>query len=105
MAEEINFLTHQKKKKKKKNEKNFIIRILFSFKLSNREEGNLPFRLKENTNSKNMSESCLHDEIPECSCVNGPIKSDIALYISKKQKQIITDKTQMKTQTIYRSLQ
>ena len=52
-----------------------------------------------------MSESCLHDEIPECSCVNGPIKSDIALYISKKQKQIITDKTQMKTQTIYRSLQ
>ena len=26
-----------------------------------------------------MSESCINDEIPECKCVNGPIKSDIAL--------------------------
>ena len=26
-----------------------------------------------------MSESCINDEIPACKCVNGPIKSDIAL--------------------------
>ena len=45
MAEEIKFLRQQKKKKK--NENNFIIRILFSLKLSNREEGNLSFRLKK----------------------------------------------------------
>ena len=34
-----------------------------------------------------MSESCLYDEIPECKCVNGPIKSDIALYISKNKNK------------------
>ena len=76
MAEEIKFL-RQQTKKNKKDEKNFIIRILFSLKLSNREDGNL----LKNTNSKNMSESCLYDEIPECKYVNGPTKSDIALYI------------------------
>ena len=27
-----------------------------------------------------MSESCINDEIPVCKCVNGPIKSDIALH-------------------------
>ena len=48
-----------------------------------------------------MYESCINDEIPEFKCVNGPIKSDIALH---KKKTIIT-KTQMKTQTIYRVLQ
>ena len=83
MAEEIKFLRQQKKKKKK----NFIIRILFSLNLSNREEGNLSYRLKKNTNSINMSESCLYDEIPECKCVNGAIKSDIALYISKNKNK------------------
>ena len=41
MAEEIKFLRQQKKK-----ENNFI-RILFSLKLSNREEGNLSYRLKK----------------------------------------------------------
>ena len=34
-----------------------------------------------------MSESCLYDEIPESKCVNGPIKSDIALYISKNKNK------------------
>ena len=33
-----------------------------------------------------MSESCINDEIPECKCVNGPIKSDIALYKNNKNK-------------------
>ena len=73
MAQEIKFLSEQK------NENNFIIRILFSLKLSNREEDNLSYSLK-NTNSKNISESCINDDSPECKCVNGPIKSDIALY-------------------------
>ena len=41
MAEEIKFLREQK------NEKNSIIRILFSLKLSNLEEGNLSYRLKK----------------------------------------------------------
>ena len=27
-----------------------------------------------------MSESCINDKIPECKCINGPIKSDIALH-------------------------
>ena len=27
-----------------------------------------------------MSESCINDEIPECKCLNGPIKSDNALH-------------------------
>ena len=27
-----------------------------------------------------MSESCIDDEIPQCKCVNGPIKGDIALH-------------------------
>ena len=27
-----------------------------------------------------MSESCIDDEIPECKCVNGPIKSYITLH-------------------------
>ena len=47
-----------------------------------------------------MSESCIDDEIPECECVNGPIKDDIALH-----KTIIINMKQMKTQTIYRPLQ
>ena len=48
-----------------------------------------------------MYESCINDEIPEFKCVNGPMKSDIALH---KKKTIIT-KTQIKTQTIFRVLQ
>ena len=30
-----------------------------------------------------MSESCINDEIPECKCVNGPIKSNFALHKEK----------------------
>ena len=30
-----------------------------------------------------MCESCINDEIPECKCVNGPIKSDTALHKKK----------------------
>ena len=30
-----------------------------------------------------MSESCINDKIPECKCVNGTIKSDIALHKKK----------------------
>ena len=33
-----------------------------------------------------MSESCINDEIPKCKCVNGPIKSDTALYKNNKNK-------------------
>ena len=47
------------------NEKNFIIRSLFLLTLSTREEDNLCYKVKENTNSKNMSESCI-----ECKCIN-----------------------------------
>ena len=35
-----------------------------------------------------------------CKCINGRIKSDIALH-----KKMIITKTQMKTQTVYPSLQ
>ena len=31
------------------------------------------------TNGKNISDKCTNDEIPECKCVNGPLKDDIAL--------------------------
>ena len=74
MAEEINFLREQIRGKK------IVIWSLFSLKLSNREEYDLPY-----TNVKNMYESCINDEIPEFKCVNGPIKSDIALH---KKKQL-----------------
>ena len=82
MAEEINFLREQI------SEKNLLkmIRVspssksLFSLKLSNREEYDLSY-----TNIKNMYESCINDEIPEFKCVNGPMKSDIALH---KKKQL-----------------
>ena len=33
--------------REQKDEKNFIVRVLFSLKLSNREEGNLSYRLKK----------------------------------------------------------
>ena len=33
-----------------------------------------------------MSESCINDEITERKCVNGPIKTDIALYKKNKNK-------------------
>ena len=46
MGEEIKFLREQI------NEKNFIIRSLFSLKLSNHEEDNLSYRVKRNTNTK-----------------------------------------------------
>ena len=49
-------------------------------KLSNREEDSLFHKVRKNTNGKDISESCINDEIPECKCVNGPIKDDIALH-------------------------
>ena len=81
MAEEINF-------------------FLFLLKLSNREEDNLFHKVRKNTNGKNISESCINDEIPVCKCVKGPIKYDIPVH----KKTVIT-KTQIKTLTIYRPLQ
>ena len=36
---------------------------LFLLKVSNREEDNFSYRVKKNTNSKSMSESCINDEI------------------------------------------
>ena len=81
MAEEIKFL------RKQINEKNFIIRSLFSLKLSNREEDNLFHKVRKNTNGKNISDSCTNDEIPECKCVNGPIKDDIALHKNNNYNQ------------------
>ena len=81
MAEEINF-------------------FLFLLKLSNREEDNLFHKVRKNTNGKNISESCINNEIPVCKCVKGPIKYDIPLH----KKTVIT-KIQIKTLTIYRPLQ
>ena len=81
MAEEINF-------------------FLFLLKLSNREEDNLFHKVRKNTNGKNISESCINDEIPVCKCVKGPIK----YYIPLHKKTVIT-KIQIKTLTIYRPLQ
>ena len=36
---------------------------LFLLKVSNREEDNFSYRVKKDTNSKSMSESCINDEI------------------------------------------
>ena len=69
-------------------------------KLSNREEDNLFHKVRKNANGKDIPESCINDEIPECKCVNDPIKDDIALH-----KKITITKTQMRAQTIYRLLQ
>ena len=33
-----------------------------------------------------MSEICIDDEIHKCKCVNGPIKSDIALHKKNNYK-------------------
>ena len=74
MTEEINFL------REKISEKKFVIRSLFSLKLSNRQEDNWFHKVRKNTNGKDISESCINDEIPECKCVNGPIEDDIALH-------------------------
>ena len=63
-------------------------------KLSNRAEDNLFHKVRKNNNLKNISETCINDEILECKCVNSPIKDDIALH-----KKIITTKTQVKAQT------
>ena len=93
MAEEINFLREEIR------EKHFIIRSLFSLKLSNCEEDNLFHKIRKNTNGKNIPESCINDELPECKCVND-VKDDIALH-----KKIIITKTQILAQTIYRPLQ
>ena len=94
MAEEIKFLREQI------NEKKFIIRSLFSLKLSNREEDNLFHKVRKNTNGKNISDSCTNDEISEYKCVNGPIKDYIASHKNNNYNQN-TDETQ----TIYRPLQ
>ena len=69
-------------------------------KLSNHEEDNLFHKVKKNTNGKDISESCIIDEIPECKCVNGLIEDDIALHKKNNYNQN-TDKAQ----TIYRPLQ
>ena len=82
MAEEIKFLREKINEKKK-----IIIRSLFSLKLSNREEDNLFHKVRKNTNGKNISDSCTNDEIPECKCVNGPIKDDIALHKNNNYNQ------------------
>ena len=74
MTEEINFL------REKISEKKFVIRSLFSLKLSNRQEDNWFQKVRKNTNGKDISESCINDEIPECKCVNGPIEDGIALH-------------------------
>ena len=69
------------------NEKKFIIAILFSLKLSNREDDNLFHKVRKNTNNKNISDSCTNDVIPECKCVNGPIKDDTALHKNNNYNQ------------------
>ena len=93
MAGEIKYLWEQISEKK------FIIRRLFSLKLSNREEDNLFHKVRKNTNAKDIPESCINDEIPECKCVSD-VKDDIVLH-----KKIFLTKTQMKAQTIYRPFQ
>ena len=80
MAEEIRFLREQI------SEKNFIIRSLFSLKLSNREEDNLFHKVRKNTNGKDIPESCINDEIPEYKCVND-VKDDIALHKKNNYNQ------------------
>ena len=71
--------------------------FLFLLKLSNREEDNLFHKVRKNTNGKNISGSCINDEIPVCKCVNGPIKYDIPVH-----KKIVITKIQIKTLAIYR---
>ena len=44
-------------------------------------------KVRKNTNGKDISESCINDEIPECKCVNGPIKDDIALHKKNNYNQ------------------
>ena len=80
MAEEIKFLRDQISEKK------FIIRSLFSLKLSNREENNLFHKVRKNTNGKDIPESCINDEIPEYKCVND-VKDDIALHKKNNYNQ------------------
>ena len=36
--------------------------------------------LMAKTNGKNISDKWTNDEIPECKCVNGPIKDDTAVH-------------------------
>ena len=69
MVEEIKFLREHINEKK-----------LIFVETINREEDILSERVKKDTNRKNMSESCINDEILVCKCVNSPIKSDIALH-------------------------
>ena len=75
MAEEIKFLREQI------NEKKFIIRSLFLLKLSNREE-----ELGKILMAK-IYLTVVNDKIPECKCVNGPIKDDIALHKNNNYNQ------------------
>ena len=56
-------------------------------KLSNRAEDNLFHKVRKNNNLKNISETCINDEIPECKCVNSPIKDDIALHKKNNYNQ------------------
>ena len=81
MAEEIKLLREEISKKM------FIIKSLFSLKLSNHKENNWFHKVRKNTNAKYISESCINDEIPECKCVNGPIEDDIALHKKSNYNQ------------------
>ena len=53
MTEEIKFLREQKSEKK------FIIKSLFSLKLSNHEKNNLFHKVRKNTNVKDISRKVL----------------------------------------------
>ena len=81
IVEEIKFLKEQI------SEKEFIIRELFSLKLSNRAEDNLFHKVRKNTNGKNTSESCINDEIAVRKCVSGPIKDDTAVHKKNSYNQ------------------
>ena len=41
----------------------------------------------KNTNGKDIHESCINDEIPECKYVNDPVKDDIALHKKNNYNQ------------------
>ena len=43
--------------------------------LSNRDEDNLSYCVKKNTNSKNISESCINDETRKCKCIDCQINA------------------------------
>ena len=76
MAEEFKFLREQI------NEKKIIIRSLFSLKLPTVKRTIFFIKLGKILMAK-IYLTVVKDEIPECKCVNGPIKDDIALHKNK----------------------